>query len=260
MSATQLPTTSKAWLITGTNGVDSLEQTTVPVPALDAYEVLVRFGAVSLNFRDLAIAKGQYPFHTALPVVAVSDGGGAVVAVGAKVRGLAPGDVVATLFHQGHQFGALDAASMRTGLGGALDGALREFAVFEAAGLVKAPAGWTCAQAATLPVAALTAWNALYGGARALRAGDAVLVQGSGGVSVFALQLAKAAGAFVCATTSSAAKAARLTALGADVVLNYRTTPAWGLAARAAAPHGEGYDFIVEVGKWARCGEACGLC
>ena len=137
---------------------------------------------------------------------------------------------------------------MRTGLGGALDGALRQYGVFPATGLVKAPANLSFEEAATLPCAAVTAWNALYGGQAPIKAGDSVLVQGSGGVSVFALQFAKAAGAFVIATTSSEEKAKKLTALGADVVLNYKTNPEWGAKAKELSPGGAGVDIVVEVG------------
>ena len=256
MSATQIPTSTQAWLVDG-KGIDGLELKTVPVPAIEAHEVLVKFHAVSLNYRDLLVAQGSYPMDCALPVVPCSDGGAEVIAVGAQVTSLAVGDVVATLFNQGHQFGALTPRTMQTGLGASLDGALRQFGVFAATGLVRAPAGWGYAQAATLPCAALTAWNALHGGRGArVQPGDAVLVQGSGGVSVFALQLAKAAGAFVAATTSSDAKAARLRALGADAVLNYRSAPEWGLRARALSPRGEGYDFVIEVGGEATLAES----
>lgn len=137
--------------------------------------------------------------------------------------------------------------AIMTGLGGAVDGTIREYAVFPETGLVKAPKNLNYVQASTLSCAALTAWNALYG-LRPVKPGDTVLVQGSGGVSVFGLQFAKAAGAVVIATTSSEKKADMLKKLGADHVINYKTTPDWGKEARKLTPHDEGVDYILEVG------------
>ncbi|KAI5820120.1 hypothetical protein BZA77DRAFT_127259 [Pyronema omphalodes] len=241
------PTTSKAWIVSNNHeGFAALKQETREVPKPDPREVLVKMHAASLNFRDLSIPQGLYPFPLNLPVVAASDGAGEVIAVGEKVTEFKVGDKVSTLFHQGHQHGPLDPKSIRSGLGGAIDGVLTQYRTFPETGLVLAPSHLSYEEAATLPCAALTAWNALHGVTR-LKAGDSVLVQGSGGVSVFALQFAKAAGAFVIATTSSDEKAARLKALGADVVLNYKTTPNWGEIARQKTPRGEGVDIVIEV-------------
>lgn len=123
------------------------------------------------------------------PVIATSDGSGEVIAIGSKVTEFKVGDMVSSLFHQGHQSGLLDPRSIKTGLGGALDGCLREYALFPETALVRAPSNLSFEEAATLPCAAVTAWNALYGNARPLKAGDSVLVQGTGGVSIFALQV-----------------------------------------------------------------------
>ncbi|KAF8248745.1 putative zinc-containing alcohol dehydrogenase [Wilcoxina mikolae CBS 423.85] len=248
MSTSTHPTTSKAWIISNTtDGVSALKQETRHVPPPDSREVLVKMHAVSLNFRDLCIPQGKYPFPLNLPVIAASDGAGEVIAVGSKVTDFKVGDKVTSLFNQGHQGGPLDSKSIKTGLGGTLDGVLTQYRVFPETGIVHAPSNLNYEEAATLPCAAVTAWSALYGG-KPLKPGNAVLVQGSGGVSVFALQFAKAAGAFVIATTSSEAKAERLRKLGADVVLNYKTTPNWGEVAKEKSPRGEGVDIVVEVG------------
>jgi NADPH:quinone reductase-like Zn-dependent oxidoreductase len=171
-----------------------------------------------------------------------------VVNVGSKVTRFKPGDKVVTLFNQAHQAGPVTIEASRSGLGGALDGTLRQHGVFAETGLVALPQNLNYLQGATLTCAALTAWNALYG-LKPLKPGETVLVQGTGGVSLFALQFAKAAGARVIATTSSAAKAEMLrTKLGADHVLNYREDANWGETARGLTPGGTGVDHVIEVG------------
>lgn len=152
-----------------------------------------------------------------------------------------------TLFNQGHQFGAVDIASTVTGLGGAVDGTLRQYAVFNETGLSRAPENLNALESATLTCAGLTAWNALYG-LKPLLPGQWVLVQGTGGVSIFALQFAKAAGAKVIATTSSADKFETLKKLGADHVINYKEDPSWGSTAKKLTTGGAGVDHILEVG------------
>lgn len=154
-----------------------------------------------------------------------------------------------TLFSQGHLAGSLDGASLGTGLGGAMDGTLRDYGVFDEQGLVTAPSNLNFLESSTLSCAALTAWNALYGlESRALKPGQTVLTQGTGGVSIFALQFAKAAGARVIATTSSAKKAELLKKYGADEVINYKETPNWGEEAKKLTPGGVGVQHVVEVG------------
>lgn len=152
-----------------------------------------------------------------------------------------------TLFNQGHQFGSVDAKSLATGLGGSIDGTLRGHGVYNEQGLVAMPSNLNYIEGSTLVCAGLTAWNALYG-LSPLRQGDYVLTQGTGGVSIFALQFAKAAGAKVIATTSSAAKAATLKKLGADHVINYKETPEWGAEAKKLTPGGGGVRHVIEVG------------
>jgi len=152
-----------------------------------------------------------------------------------------------TRFNQSHLGGSLNSQTVTTGLGGVIDGTLRQYGTFNEHGLVDMPPSLSYAEGATLPCAALTAWNALYG-LKPLLPGDVVLTQGTGGVSIFAVQFAKAAGATVIATTSSVAKAEVLKKLGADHVINYRETPEWGERAASLTPNGEGVSHVLEVG------------
>lgn len=163
---------------------------------------------------------------------------------------------VVTLFNQGHLVGAVDIPATTTGLGGVLDGTLRQYGVFAETGLSQAPANLDALESATLTCAGLTAWNALYSLKR-LMPGDWVLVQGTGGVSLFGLQFAKAAGAKVIATTSSADKAAKLAKLGADHVINYREDAEWGVTAKKLTPGRAGVDHILEVGGAGTLEQSC---
>ncbi|KAI4231163.1 MAG: hypothetical protein LQ349_005782 [Xanthoria aureola] len=244
------PTTTKQWIVAGTDGFDSLKfEEKAQIPQLGDHDVLVHFHYVSLNYRDIIIPKGKYPFPAKDNVVPGSDGAGTVEAVGSLVKSFKPGDKVVTLFNQAHQAGPITVAMVMTGLGGVIDGALRQYGTFEESGLVHMPTTLDFKQGSTLSCAALTAWNALYGlESKALKPGDTVLTQGTGGVSIFALQFAKAAGARVIATTSSAAKAETLRKLGADTVINYKDNPDWGEIAKKASPHGLGVDHVLEVG------------
>ncbi|EXA30104.1 alcohol dehydrogenase [Fusarium oxysporum f. sp. pisi HDV247] len=244
------PQTQKQWVLGGNNGFGSLEfQPDAPVPSIGDREVLVRFHAASLNFRDLIIAKGQYPFPAKDGTVPVADGAGVVAAVGSHVSRFQVGDRVVGLFHQNHLAGPFDASYLHSSLGGSLDGTLREYGAFPEQGLVRAPINLSLAEAASLPCAALTAWSALFPDeGRVLRPGDTVLTEGTGGVSTFAIMFAKAAGARVIATTSSDEKAQRLKELGADHVLNYIKNPNWGALAKSLTPNKSGVDVVVEVG------------
>lgn len=180
-------------------------------------------------------------------VVPGSDGAGTVVAVGKDVTRFKPGDKVVTLFSQQHIGGPMTAAAAESGLGGALDGTLRTYGAFNEQGLVRTPDKLSATEASTLPCAGVTAWNALYGLAdNRVTAGQWVLTQGTGGVSIFALQFAKAAGARVIATTGSRDKVEALKRLGADHVVNYRDTAGWGAEARRLTG-GAGVDHVVEV-------------
>ncbi|TGO26388.1 hypothetical protein BPAE_0060g00030 [Botrytis paeoniae] len=243
-----LPKTTKAWTIQGQNGFDSLvfnEQT--PLPAFSDNDVLIKFHAVSLNFRDLIISLGQYPYPIPDSLIPGSDGAGEVIAVGSKVTRFAVGARVATLFSQEHIGGELNRQTLKSALGGFRDGTLRQYGVFNENGLVALPESLNWLEGSTLSCAALTAWNGLYG-LKPLAPGDYVLTQGTGGVSTFAIQFAKAAGAIVIATTSSAAKAEGLKKLGADHVVNYKEVKNWGEVAKKLTPGGEGVDHVIEVG------------
>ncbi|KAK3050791.1 hypothetical protein LTS18_012513, partial [Coniosporium uncinatum] len=183
----------KQWVVEGpgkTDGFDSLNfQESAQVPQLSGKDVLVKFQAASLNYRDLIIPKGQYPFALKFPIVPASDGAGVVEAVGDGVTRFKVGDKVATLFNQGHLAGSLNPQSVTTGVGGTIDGALRQYGAYDEQGLVHIPSNLNMLEASTLPCAALTAWNGLYGlESKALKPGDTVLTQGTGGVSIFALQ------------------------------------------------------------------------
>ncbi|KAK1752839.1 hypothetical protein QBC47DRAFT_387222 [Echria macrotheca] len=242
------PSKQKQWLVQGKQkGFDELVFQDAPVPKAGDYEVVVKLHGASLNYRDLIIPRGLYPFPLDLPVVAASDGSGEVVEVGAKVTKWKKGSKVVTLFNQGHQYGAMTAAASKTGLGGVLDGTLRQYGVFNENGLVPMPKNLEYVEAATLTCAALTSWNALYG-LKPILPGQTVLVQGTGGVSLFALQFAKANGAKVIATTSSAEKGKKLKQLGADHVINYKEDQNWGETARKLTPDEVGVDHIIEVG------------
>lgn len=245
-----VPKTQKQWTIADTTGFDGLHyDKNAAVPELGPKDVLVKFEAASLNYRDLIIPLGQYPFPQRKGVVPASDGAGTVEAVGEHVSRFQKGDKVATLFNQAHLAGSLDLHSVTTGVGGVIDGSLRQYGAYDEQGLVKIPNNLNWLEASTLPCAALTAWNGLYGlETRALKPGDTVLTQGTGGVSIFALQFAKSAGARVIATTSSKEKAETLKKLGADHVINYKEDPNWGETAKKYTPGGAGVDHILEVG------------
>ncbi|KAI1820108.1 hypothetical protein F4861DRAFT_90052 [Xylaria intraflava] len=242
-----IPSHQKQWFITAPGkDFETLELIDAEVPKVGEKDILVKLHAASLNFRDLLIAGGNYPFYLRIPLVPGSDGAGEVVQVGSKVSKWKVGDRVVTLFNQAHQFGPLTEEIAASGLGGGLDGTLRQYGVFSETGVVRAPKNLNYLEAATLTCAALTSWNALFG-LRALKPGNSVLIQGTGGVSIFALQFAKAAGATVIATTSSKEKAESLKKLGADHVINYKEDATWGETARKLTG-GRGVDVVVEVG------------
>lgn len=228
-------------------GLENLVLEEREAPRAGAHEVVVRFHAASLNYRDLMFARGQYNPRARLPAVPLSDGAGVVAAVGEGVTRWKVGDRVCPIFVQGWLDGGPSASKSRTALGaGELDGVLREAATFHEDGLVRIPEHLSFEEAATLPCAAVTAWNALVASG-GVRAGDTVLTLGTGGVSLFALQLAKLHGARVIATSSSDEKLARARALGADETLNYKATPDWDKEVLRLTD-GVGVDHIVEVG------------
>jgi NADPH:quinone reductase-like Zn-dependent oxidoreductase len=232
--------------IRGGFGLDHLALVERPEPRPGPGQALVRLRAASLNYRDLLTVEGKYNPKQKLPLIPCSDGTGEVVEIGEGVARVAPGDRVSPLFAQRWLAGAPTREKLRSTLGGPLDGTLAELAVFDQEGLVKIPQHLSDEEAATLPCAAVTAWSALVaeGG---VTAGDTVLVQGTGGVSLFALQIAKLLGARVIATSSRDDKLARARALGADAGINYRDVPEWGARVKELTG-GAGADHVVEVG------------
>jgi NADPH:quinone reductase-like Zn-dependent oxidoreductase len=230
-------------------GLEALRLADRPEPSPGAGEVLLRVKAVSLNYRDLLVVKGLYNPKMPLPRIPVSDGVGEVVAVGPGVpetSSVRVGQRVAGLFMPRWLAGELTEAASRSALGGSVDGMLAEYVALPAEGVIEPPGHLTDEEAATLPCAGVTAWNGLVSSG-GVKPGDVVLTQGTGGVSLFALQFARVAGARVIATSSHEEKLARVRALGAGDGINYKTTPEWGDRARALTA-GRGVDQVVEVG------------
>ena len=226
-------------------GLERLESAALADPgAPGAGQIRVKLHASSLNYHDYAVALGWIP--AADGRIPMSDGAGVVEAVGDGVTEFAVGDAVVSCFFPTWQDGPARIGDFAATPGDGIDGYAREAVVTPATWFTRAPKGYSHAEAATLTTAGLTAWRALVVEGN-LKAGDTVLVQGSGGVSVFALQLAKAMGATVIATSSSDAKLERLRELGADHLINYKSQPAWGRAARDWTG-GLGVDHVVEIG------------
>lgn len=218
----------------------------MPEPKPGAGEVLVRVHAASLNFRDLMMVVGKYNPKMQLPRIPASDGAGEVVAVGEGVSRVKAGDRVAGIFMQNWIDGEPDAAKVRGALGGDIDGMLTQYAVLRADGVVRVPDHLSYEEAATLPCAGVTAWNAVVHAGR-VKAGDVVLIQGTGGVSIFALQFARMLGARVLGSSSSDEKLKRARKLGLDVGVNYRARADWDQWVMEQTD-GRGADTVVEVG------------
>lgn len=229
-------------------GIDKLSLVELGDPEPQANEVVVRFDAWSLNYRDVMVVEGSYNPRMKLPATPLSDGAGEIVGVGAGVTKWKVGDRVMPIMVQRWLDGEPNAESSRTavGAGAVWDGVLREKAAFDENAVVDVPDHLSQSEAATLPCAALTAWNALVVSGK-LNSGDTVLTQGTGGVSVFAVQFAKMFGAKVIATSSSDAKLARLRELGADETINYKTREDWDCAVLEMTDK-RGVDHVVEVG------------
>lgn len=223
-----------------------LRQGVRPDPQPGPRQVIVAMRAASLNYRDSLVIRGRYGPRIGLPLIPVSDGAGEVLAVGADVRRLKPGDRVAPLFFQRWQGGRPDQEKMFDSLGGPVDGVLAEQMCLDEDGVAVIPEHLDWAEAACLPCAGLTAWSAVIG-VGCVGPGDTVVVQGTGGVALFALQFAKAAGARVIITSSSDAKLERARALGADETINYQTTPDWDRVVKDLTG-GAGCDHVVELG------------
>lgn len=234
----------KAMRIRHPASLDNLLPEAAEAPAPGHGEIKVRIRAASLNFRDGLVVNGFFPVNDGL--IPLSDGAGEVIAVGTGVREFQLGDRVVSTFHPKWLDGFMDRAEMDNSPGGPADGFACEEATRPASHFTHAPRHWSHAEAATLTCAGVTAWRAVVSDGR-IRPGASIVVQGTGGVSLFALQFAKAAGATVIATSSSAEKLARLKELGADHVINYRETEKWGEAVLALTG-GLGADHIIEVG------------
>jgi len=234
----------RAYEIRSPDGVDALTVGTRDVPEPGPGEVRVRVRASAVNYRDLATIEDPIPRGIRFPTVPNSDAAGEVVAVGRDVTSVTVGDRVASCFFQRWTDGEITAQAMASALGGALDGVLAEEVVLAEQGVVPIPGHLDFAAAATLPCAALTAWHALveFG---ALRPGETVLLIGTGGVSIFALQFAKLLGARVLLVSGSDEKIERACGLGADACVNYRANPEWH---EQVLTDGAGVDLTVEVG------------
>jgi NADPH:quinone reductase-like Zn-dependent oxidoreductase len=230
-------------------GISSIQSVDVEAPRPGPGQVLVEMKAWSLNYRDLAMPRGGYAGNDKVlkspPLVPLSDGAGEVLALGPGVGRFAVGDRVVTSFFQRWHDGELTQGGHSSSLGGALDGVLSERVVLSQEGLVLAPPSLSFEQASTLPCAGVTAWAALA--SAPTTPGQNVLLLGTGGVSIFALQLAKLMGARVIITSSSANKLERARRLGADEIINYVDTPEWDQRARALTS-GVGVDHVLEVG------------
>ncbi len=229
-------------------GIDKLEITDREMPEPGPNDVLVRLRATSLNYRDVMVVTGTYNPRMKLPAIPFSDGAGEVVSVGSAVTKWQAGDRVMPIFAQRWFDGETDEEKRRTSLGAGSqwDGVLREYAAFNEESVLKIPDHLSFEEAATLPCSAVTAWNALVVSGQ-IKAGDTVLTLGTGGVSIFALQIAKLFGARVISTSSSDAKIEKLIELGADGTVNYREREDWDRAVLELTGR-PGVDHVVEVG------------
>ena len=229
----------------GSNGIEGLRIEQRPEPELVSGHVLVSMRAASLNYRDLMILNGQYRVRVQHGFVPLSDGAGEVVGVADDVVGFQIGDRVMSLFYPRWQAGRVNREVISDQPGGTRDGMLAELVLFPASGLLKVPSSLSYEEAATFPCAGVTAWASLQGHVP-VKPGDTVLTLGSGGVSLFAFQFAKLAGATVIMTTSRDENAERLRDLGVDHVINYCSDPQWHKTVRTMFP--SGVDHVIENG------------
>lgn len=241
-----LPSTADAVRVTTESSIDALTFDSIPVQKPGPREVLVAIKAVSLNYRDLLVVSGKYSPNLPKPLIIASDGAGEVIAVGQDATRFKPGDRVAGSFFQSWMDGEYHREIGKSALGGSIDGVLATYRIFEQQGLVHLPSHLSYEEGATLPCAAVTAWNALVPTAH-LKSGDTVLLLGTGGVSMFGLQFAKLHGARVILTSSSDEKLERAKALGADDTINYKKTPEWDKEVLRLT-EGRGADVVLEVG------------
>ena len=236
----------KAWEIVSAGGVDALELNERPTPVPAHGDVLIRVRASSINYRDLSTIEDPEPRRINYPTVPNSDCAGEIVALGAGVSSFCVGDRVMGCFFRDWDSGSISTEIMASALGGAVDGVLAEEVILPAHGVVRIPAHLSFEEAATLPCAGLTAWNALFGGA-AVKPGETILLLGTGGVSVFAQQFANIAGLKSIVTSSSDQKLLRIADMGASGTINYRQNPDWEQRVLELT-NGQGVDRVVEVG------------
>ncbi len=236
----------KTYEIKSTTGIEALSLVERPDPTPGYGQVLIRVRATSLNYRDLVMVQGAYGANQKLPLIPMSDGAGEIVALGSGVTRFLLGDRVAGIFFQDWIGGMLTAAKMDSALGGAIDGVLTEYAVLHEDGLVLLPEHLSYEAGATLPCAAVTAWHALVTKGN-ITAGESVLILGTGGVSIFALQFALIHGARTIVTSSSDAKLEQAKSLGATDTINYKSNPDWEKAVYKLTDR-QGVDHVVEVG------------
>lgn len=238
----------RVFQIEGEWGFDNLKLSTRPEPVCGAGQVVVKMRMASLNARDLIVPERGYGRATGeLPLIPVSDGVGEVVEVGAGVTRVSVGDRVCPTYFQNWTSGTPTSERFSSALGGPLDGVMADLMCLSAEGVVKVPDYLTDAEAATLPCAALTAWSAIVTHGQT-RAGDRILVQGTGSVALFVLAFAKLHGAHVTVISSSDEKLAQVSQMGADATINYRTTEDWARASRSITADKGGYDNIIELG------------
>jgi NADPH:quinone reductase-like Zn-dependent oxidoreductase len=239
----------KEYYLTGNGGVESLKLADKDIPKPGRGQVLIKMYAASINFRDLVVLSGDFHKYAKYQekCVPLSDGAGEIVAIGEGVDEWQNGDRVAGCFFQSWSRGEMRSTDADSGLGGSVHGVLSQYRVFDRSGIVKIPDHLSFAEAATLPCAALTAWNGLFAIPKPLGPGQTVVLLGTGGVSVFAAQFAHAAGARVIMTSSSDEKLDRVKALGVSDCINYRETPEWGVEVQKLT-QGRGADIIIETG------------
>ena len=236
----------KAWEVRNTTGLDGLVLNTARTELKPGHgQIVARIRATALNYRDQGVIKGAYGY-TKSAVIPLSDGAGVVAALGPGVTQFKPGDRVASTFFQGWTGGRIPANASENSLGGMVDGVLAEYALLNEIGAVKIPDHLSFEEAATLPCAALTAWNAIVVAGQ-IKAGETVAILGTGGVACFGLQFAKMHGAFVFHTSGSDDKLARARSIGADATINYKTTPDWDQEILKQTD-GIGADHVLEVG------------
>jgi len=236
----------KVFEIQNAFGIENMAIAERPTPEVGAGQVLLKMKAACINYRDLLTVRGLYNSKQPLPLIPFSDGVGEVVSVGSDVQSVKTGDRVCPIFAQTWLSGEPTRNKLRSTLGGPRDGTLAEYMLLSEQGVVKVPEHLSDVEAATLPCAALTAWSALVTMGQC-KAGDTILLQGTGGVSLFGLQFAKMIGAKAIVTSSSDEKLEKAKALGADEVINYKNDPKWGKTAKALTGN-LGVDHVIEVG------------